>query len=111
MCNICSYYKYHNNEMISPAKHFTCLCELFQRKYICCRKGYSSLLRKIPNFVVYAPNAEVINSYYIQNAENYSPSNKSILENLSCVYEEKVDVLQSQNYLFQKIKYYNNGKK
>ena len=97
--------------MISPTKHFSCLCELFERKYICCRRGYSNLIKKIPNFVIYAPNAEVINSYYIQNALNYIPGDKSILENLSFVFEEKIEVLQTKNYLFQKNPYCSYGKK
>ena len=79
ICDICSYYKFHNNEFITPLNHFTCLCELFERKYICCRKGYTNLITKIPYITIYTPIPEVKNSYYIQNASNFIPSNKTIL--------------------------------
>ena len=27
ICSVCTYYKFHSNEFISPLNHFTCLCE------------------------------------------------------------------------------------
>ena len=41
VCEVCQYFKFHHNEIICPPppKHFTCLCELLKRKYICCKKA------------------------------------------------------------------------
>ena len=97
--------------MISPPIHFTCLCELFERKYVCCKKGYSNLIKSVPNFVVYSPNPEVINSYHIQNALNYLPGDKSILEILTFVFEQKIEVLENQKFLIIQNPDFKYGKK
>lgn len=108
LCDICSYYKFHMNECITPLNHFTCLCELFEKKYICCKKGYKNLITKIPYFVIYSPVPEVINSYYIQNASGFIPSNKAILGILNFGFNEKVEVLQSRSFLFSNHPYVNH---
>ena len=109
VCNICLYFKFHNNEIICPPKHFTCLCELFKRKFICCKKGYSNLIKRIPYIAIYSPNPEVINNYYIQSSINYTPCDKTILEPLTFVFEEKLEVLQNQLSVDGKHPYFNYG--
>ena len=79
ICGVCNYFKFHHNEMICPPKHFSCLCELFKNKYICCKNGYSNLMKNVPYIAIYSPNPEVINSSYIQSSLNYKPSDKTIL--------------------------------
>ena len=100
ICSVCSYYKTHSNEFITPLNHFTCLCEFFKKKYICCKKGYTNLITKIPHIVIYSPIPEVINSCYIHNSPNFIPSNKSILEILNFAFNQKIEVLHSQSFLF-----------
>ena len=109
VCNICLYFKFHNNEIICPPKHFTCLCELFKRKFICCRKGYSNLIKRIPYIAIYSPNPEIINNYYIQSSINYISSDKTILETLAFVFEEKLEVLQNQLSVDGRHPYFNYG--
>ena len=96
ICEVCRYFKFHHNEIICPPKHFTCLCELFKNKYICCKNGYSNIIKNIPNLFIYSPNPEVINSCYIQNYSNYKPSDKTILETLTFGYEQKLEVSKHQ---------------
>ena len=108
---ICGYFKFHNNEMIYPQKNFTCLCELFKKKYICCKKGYSNLIQNIPHIVIYSPSPEVINSYHIQNSKDYSPNNKTILEVLTFAYEQKLEVLRYPDCVEGKHPYFNYGEK
>ena len=105
ICHICTYYKFHVNECVTPFNHFTCLCELFENKYICCKKGYSNLISKIPYIAIYSPIPEVINSQYIQNSVNFIPSNKTILENLNFAFNQKLEVFQSHSFLFSKHPY------
>ena len=100
ICSVCTYYKFHSNEFISPLNHFTCLCEFFRKKYICCKRGYINLIKKIPHIVIYSPIPEVINTYYIHNSPNFIPCNKSILEILNFAFNQKIEVLQSENFLF-----------
>ena len=88
ICEVCQYFKFHHNEMICPQNHFTCLCELFKNKYICCKNGYSNIITSIPYIAIYSPNHEAINSCYIQSSLNCKPSNKTILETLSFAYEK-----------------------
>ena len=107
ICKICTYFKFHNNDMISPHKHFTCLCELFKKKYICCKKGYSNLVKSIPNIAMYSPNPEAFNSCYIQTSLDYSPSNKTILEVLTFAFEQKLEVLKQQDCVEGKHCYFN----
>jgi hypothetical protein len=109
MCKVCLYFKFHNNEIIRPPKHCTCLCELFKRKFICCKKGYSNLIRNIPSIVIYSPNPEVINTYYIQNSMNYLASAKTILEILTFTFEQKIEVLKNQESVDGKHPYFNYG--
>ena len=111
VCEICLYYKFHNNEIICPPKHFTCLCELFKNKYICCKKGYSNLIKNIPYIGIYSPTPEVINSYYIQNSMQTIFENKSILDVLNFAYEQKLEILRMKNYLFQNHPYFYDGAK
>ena len=96
ICEVCQYFKFHHNEMICPPKHFTCICELLKRKYICCKKGYSNMINCIPYLALYSPTPEVINSCYIQSSQDYKPSNKTILETISFAYELKLEALKSQ---------------
>ncbi len=109
ICAVCSYSKFHVNDIITPLNHFTCLCELFKRKYICCKKGYTNLITKIPYMVIYSPIPEVINSYYIQNTSSFIPDNKTILEILNFAFNQKVEVLQSQSFLFGDHPYFKYG--
>ena len=111
VCEVCQYFKFHHNEIICPPKHFTCLCELLRRKYICCKKGYSNLINGIPCMAIYSPTPEVINSCYIQNSIDYRPSNKTILETLSFAYELKVEALKSHSILQIKHPYFNHAEK
>ena len=63
ICGVCYYFKVHHNEMICPPKHFSCFCELFKTKYICCKNGHSNLMKNVPPYIaIYSPNPEVINS-------------------------------------------------
>ena len=98
ICEVCQYFKFHHNEMICPPKHFTCICELLKRKYICCKKGYSNMISNccIPYLALYSPTPEVINSCFIQSSQDYKPSNKTILETISFAHEIKVEALKSQ---------------
>ena len=111
VCNVCLYFKFHNNEMIYPPKHFTCLCELFKRKFICCKKGFSNLIKGVPYMAIYSPNPEVINTYYIQNLVNYTPEDKTILETLTFVFEEKLEALRNQSSVHGEHPYFNYGEK
>ena len=97
--------------MICPPKHFTCLCELFKRKFICCKRGFSNLVKRIPYMAIYSPNPEVINTYYIQNLVNYTPEDKTILETLTFVFEEKLEALRNQSSVHGKHPYFNYGEK
>ena len=111
ICCVCSFHKFHDNDLLTPPKHFTCLCELYKRKYICCKKGFSNLIKNVPYISIYCPNPEVINTCYIQNSSNYIPSDKSIIEILSFSYEQKLEVLQTQIFLFEHHPYFKYGKK
>ena len=94
VCSVCLYFKFHHNEMICPPKHFTCLCELYKNKYICCKNGYSNLIKNVPYIAIYSPNPEVINSCYIHSSLNYKPSDKTILETLTFAYEQKLEAFK-----------------
>ena len=96
ICEVCLYFKLHHNEIICPPKHFTCLCELLKRKYICCKKGYSNIIANIPFLAMYSPTPEVINSCYIQTSLGYKPSDKTILETLTFAYEQKLEAFKHQ---------------
>lgn len=61
------------------------------------------MLKDIPNLSVCSPNPEVINTYYFQNARNYVPSDKSILETLSFTFGQKLELLQNHTFLCEKI--------
>ena len=82
--------------MICPPKHFTCLCELYKNKYICCKNGYSNLMKSVSYIAIYSPNPEVINSNYIHSSLNYKPSDKTILETLTFAFEQKVEAFKNQ---------------
>lgn len=111
ICEVCRYFKFHHNEIICPPKHFTCLCELFKNKYICCKNGYSNIIKNIPNLFIYSPNPEVINSCYIQNSSNYKPSDKTILETLTFGYEQKLEVSKHQIKIEGNHPYFNYAEK
>ena len=106
ICIICSYYRFHVNESVTPLNHFTCLCGLFGKRYICCKKGSTNLLTKIPNIVIYWPIPEVINSSYINIVTNYLPTNKTILETLNFGFNQKIEVLHSHSILFSDHPYF-----
>ena len=111
ICEVCQYFKSNHNEMICPPKHFTCLCELLKRKYICCKKGYSNIIANIPFLAMYSPTPEVINSCYIQNSLGYKPSDKTILETLSLAYEVKLETLKTQSRIQDNHPYFNYAEK
>ena len=96
MCGVCHYFKFHHNEIICPPKHFSCLCELFKNKYICCKNGYSNLMKSVPYIAIYSPNPEVINFNYIHISLNYKPSDKTILETLTFAVEQKIEAFKNQ---------------
>ena len=97
--------------MICPPKHFTCICELLKRKYICCKKGYSNMISCIPYLALYSPTPEVINSCFIQSSQDFKPSNKTILETISFAYELKLEALKSQLNTQIKHPYFNYDQK
>ena len=101
ICEVCQYFKFHHNEVICPPKHFTCICELLKRKYICCKKGYSNMINCIPYLALYSPTLEVINSCYIQSSQDYKPSNKPILETISFEHEINVEALNQPRNPFK----------
>ena len=109
ICKVCLYFKFHNNEILCPPKHFTCLCELFKRIFICCKKGYSNLIKNIPYIGIYSPNPEVINTCNIQSSESFKPSDKTILETLTFAFEQKLEVLQNQLSVEGNHPYFNYG--
>ena len=111
VCETCLYYKFHDNEILCSPKHFTCLCELFKNKYICCKKGYSNLIRSIPYIGIYSPNPEVINTYYIHNSVHTIIENKTILDVLNFAFEQKLEILHMHNFLFNNHPYLQNGTK
>ena len=97
MCGVCHYFKFHHNEIICPPKHFSCLCELFKNKYICCKNGYSNLMKSVPYIAIYSPNPEVINSNYIHISLNYKPSDKTVLETYTCTFKTKTKSIREPN--------------
>ena len=60
---------------------------------------------------IYSPNPEVINTYYIQSLVNYTPEDKTILEILTFVFEEKLETLRNQLSVNGKHPYFNYGEK
>ena len=98
ICDICKFYKYHNEEIMCPSNHFSCLCQLYTKKFICCKNGYSNLIKNIPLIGLYTPFPEIINDYYVQNSMCTIFENKTILEVLKFAMEEKLEILNSQNY-------------
>ena len=111
VCDVCQYFKFHHNEIICPPKHFTCLCELLKKKYICCKKGYSNLIANIPYMALYSPTPEAINSCFIQSSLDYKPSDKTILETISFAYESKVEAVKSLSKPQIKHPYFNYDEK
>ena len=87
VCSVCLYFKFHHNDIICPPKHFTCLFELYKNKCICCKNGYSNLMKNVPYVVIYSPLPQIINSHNIQCSLNYKPSDKTTLETLTFGYE------------------------
>lgn len=111
VCSVCLYFKFHHNEIICPPKHFTCLCELYKNKYICCKNGYFNLIKNVPYIGIYSPNPEVINSCYIQITLNYKPSDKTILETLTFAYEQKLEAFKYQIRIEDKQPYFKYAEK
>ena len=60
---------------------------------------------------IYSPNPEVINSCYIQGLVNYTPEDKTILETLTFVFEEKFETLRNQLSIHGEHPYFNYGDK
>ena len=60
---------------------------------------------------IYSPNPEVINTFYIQSLVNYTPEDKTILENLTFVFEEKLETLRNQLSVHGDHPYFNYGEK
>ena len=84
-----------HNEKIYLLKHFTCLCKLYKSKSICCKKGYSNLIKTVPYIAVYSANPIVIDASYIHCSLNYKSSDKSVLEILSFAYEQKLEAFKN----------------
>ena len=97
VCEVCKFYKYHNENSIYPSQHLTCLCQLYTKKFICCKNGYSNLIKNIPLIGLYTPFPEIINDYYIQNSMCTIFENKTILDVMKFAMEEKLEILNSQN--------------
>jgi len=110
ICKTCTYWKYHQEEdqLISPPNHFTCLCELYKNQYICCKRGYSNLIKRIPYIGIYTPVPIYINNFCMKNSYNTIIENKTILDIVNFAHEVKLEVLNICAYFHKPHPYLNN---